>query len=77
MMNEFEVLKEQTFKTLRASISGDVDIIINVMNGLLDAQERELRKKYDNERIDSLMAKIDQLEHANLELGSRISQFEK
>lgn len=77
MMSEFEVLKEQTFKTLRASISGDVDIIINVMNGLLDAQERELRKIYDNERIDSLMAKIDQLEHANLELGSRISQFEK
>lgn len=77
MMSVFEVLKEQTFKTLRASISGDVDIIINVMNGLLDAQERELRKTYDNERIDSLMAKIDQLEHANLELGSRISQFEK
>ena len=77
MMSEFEVLKEQTFKTLRASISGDVDIIINVMNGLLDAQERELRKRYDNERINSLMAKIEQLEHANLELGSRISQFEK
>ena len=76
-MSEFEVLKEQTFKALRASISGDADIIINIMNALLDAQERELRKTYDNERIDSLMAKIDQLEHANLELGSRISQFEK
>jgi hypothetical protein len=77
MMTEFEALKEQTFKALRESISGDADIIVNIMNALLDAQERELRKTYDNERINSLMAKIEQLEHANLELGSRISQFEK
>lgn len=77
MMSEFKVLKEQAFKTLRNSISGDADIIINIVNALLDAQERELRKTYDNERINSLMSKLDQLEHANLELESRISQFEK
>ena len=50
MMSEFKVLKEQAFKTLRNSISGDADIIINIVNALLDAQERELRKTYDNER---------------------------
>lgn len=77
MMSEFKVLKEQAFKTLRNSISSDADIIINIVNALLDAQERELRKTYDNERINSLMSKLDQLEHANLELESRISQFEK
>lgn len=77
MMSEFKVLKEQAFKTLRNSISGDADIIINIVNALLDAQERELRKTYDNERINSLMSKLDQLEHANLELESRISQFDK
>lgn len=62
MSAHFDTFKEATYNSLKKMISGDVDVVINMIETLLQAQADDLENTFTNQKIDILSKQIDELE---------------
>lgn len=62
MSKEFDAFKNSTYATLKTMISGDVNIVIGIIETLLQAQAKDLEKTFTNQKIDDLMKRVTELE---------------
>ena len=62
MSVQFDTFKEATYNSLKKMISGDVDVVINMIETLLQAQADDLENTFTNQKIDILSKQIDELE---------------
>ena len=62
MSVHFDTFKEATYYSLKKMISGDVDVVINMIETLLQAQADDLENTFTNQKIDILSKRIEELE---------------
>lgn len=62
MDSNFEETKQATFTALRGIISGDVEIVIGMVNTLLELQAEDIKQNYDDNKIAKLNEQISELE---------------
>lgn len=62
MSKEFDDFKNSTYATLNTMISGDVNIVLGIIETLLQAQAKDLENTFTNRKIDDLMKRVAELE---------------
>ncbi len=62
MSKEFDAFKNSTYATLKTMISGDVNIVLGIIETLLQAQAKDLENTFTNRKIDDLMKRVAELE---------------
>ena len=70
MSKDFDAFKNSTYATLKTMISGDVNIVLGIIETLLQAQAKDLEKKFTNRKIDDLMKRVAELESQVDELSN-------
>lgn len=62
MSKEFDAFKNSTYATLKTMISGDVNIVLGIIETLLQTQAKDLEKTFTSPKINDLQKRIDELE---------------
>jgi hypothetical protein len=62
MSKDFDAFKNSTYATLKTMISGDVNIVLGIIETLLQAQAKDLENTFTNRKIDDLMKRVAELE---------------
>nr|DAQ75116.1 MAG TPA: hypothetical protein [Caudoviricetes sp.] len=62
MSKDFDDFKNSTYATLKTMISGDVNIVLGIIETLLQAQAKDLENTFTNRKIDDLMKRVAELE---------------
>ena len=62
MSKNFDDFKNSTYTTLKTTISGDVNVVLGIIETLLQAQAKDLEKTFTNQKINDLLKRIDELE---------------
>lgn len=62
MSKEFDAFKNSTYATLNTMISGDVNIVLGIIETLLQAQAKDLENTFTNRKIDDLIKRVAELE---------------
>lgn len=62
MSKEFDAFKNSTYANLKTMISGDVNIVLGIIETLLQAQAKDLENTFTNRKIDDLMKRVAELE---------------
>jgi hypothetical protein len=62
MSKDFNAFKNSTYATLKTMISGDVNIVLGIIETLLQAQAKDLENTFTNRKIDDLMKRVAELE---------------
>ena len=62
MSKNFDDYKNSTYATLKTMISGDVNIVLGIIETLLQAQAKDLENTFTNQKINDLLKRIDELE---------------
>lgn len=62
MSKEFDVFKNSTYATLKTMISGDVNVVLGIIETLLQTQAKDLEKTFTSQKINDLLKRIDELE---------------
>lgn len=85
MSKEFDVFKNSTYATLKTMISGDVNVVLGIIETLLQTQAKDLEKTFTSQKINDLLKRIDELEsqvdelskqHHLISAQSPLAQFE-
>ena len=61
MSKSFDDFKNSTYATLKTTISGDVNVVLGIIETLLQAQAKDLEKTFTNPKINYLLKRIDEL----------------
>lgn len=69
MSKEFDTFKNSTYATLKTMISGDVNVVLGIIETLLQAQAKDLEKTFTNQKVDDLMKRVAELESQAAELS--------
>lgn len=62
MSKEFDAFKNSTYATLKTMISGDVNVVLGIIESLLQAQAKDLENKFTNQQINDLLKRVAELE---------------
>ena len=71
MSKNFDDFKNSTYATLKTTISGDVNVVLGIIETLLQAQAKDLEKTFTNQKINDLLKRIDELESQVDELSKQ------
>ena len=62
MSKNFDDFKNSTYATLKTMISGDVNVVLGIIESLLQAQAKDLENKFTNQQINDLLKRVAELE---------------
>ncbi|HFU4055153.1 TPA: hypothetical protein ACGO6G_001206 [Streptococcus suis] len=62
MSKNFDSLKEAAYNSLKEMISGDVNVVLGIVETLLQAQAQDLENTFTNQEISALLKRIEELE---------------
>lgn len=69
MSKEFDAFKNSTYATLKTMISGDVNVVLGIIETLLQAQAKDLENTFTNQKVDDLLKRVAELESQADELS--------
>ncbi|HFU4463869.1 TPA: hypothetical protein ACGO9X_001154 [Streptococcus suis] len=62
MSKNFDSFKEVAYNSLKEMISGDVNVVLGIVETLLQAQAQDLENTFTNQEISALLKRIEELE---------------